>query len=240
MDEVYIKIVKDGPYLVFGLSKIYEKVIFAADDGTCIDYVDGKVFDLSQNPAALCRCGKSANSPFCDGTHLKEHFDGSETASFEPISAEAVKFSGKNLVLSDNEKYCALARFCDARGTIWSLITKGDEASDSAAVREANLCPSGRLVMFDKDGSPLEEKLEKSIAVIEDDGLKLSGPLWVRGGIRVESADGRSYEIRNRQTLCRCGMSSNKPFCNCAHAHNNFQAHTSSQADDLKNKKEDS
>jgi CDGSH-type Zn-finger protein len=37
--------------------------------------------------------------------------------------------------------------------------------------------------------------------------------LWVRGGIRVEAADGTSYEVRNRVTLCRCGASQNKEFC---------------------------
>ena len=45
----------------------------------------------------------------------------------------------------------------------------------------------------------------------------------VRGGVRVESADGQSYEIRNRQALCRCGKSSNKPFCNGAHASVKYQ-----------------
>ena len=39
------------------------------------------------------------------------------------------------------------------------------------------------------------------------------GPLWVRGGIPVMSADGKPYAIRNRVTLCRCGKSGNKPFC---------------------------
>ena len=32
------------------------------------------------------------------------------------------------------------------------------------------------------------------------------------------SADGKTYEIRNRMTLCRCGRSDNKPFCNGSHA----------------------
>lgn len=222
--EIYIKVTNNGPYLVFGMPKISEKTIIADESGVCIGYADGKVFEVKSSPVALCRCGKSKTRPFCDLSHQTEGFDGTETASFEPILDAAMKFKGKNLTLADNEEYCALARFCDARGTIWSLITKGDEESDKAAINEAKLCPSGRLVMFDKDGNMLEDELEKMISVLEDDGLKVSGPLWVQGGIRVESADGKSYEIRNRQTLCRCGMSKNKPFCNCAHAHNNFHA----------------
>ncbi|HYX79111.1 MAG TPA: CDGSH iron-sulfur domain-containing protein, partial [Actinomycetota bacterium] len=46
----------------------------------------------------------------------------------------------------------------------------------------------------------------------------VSGPLWVRGGIQVIAADGFRYEVRNRQTLCRCGQSQNKPFCDGSHA----------------------
>ena len=54
--------------------------------------------------------------------------------------------------------------------------------------------------------------------MVEDPALECSGPLWVRGGITVESKDGSSYERRNRVTLCRCGASSNKPFCDGSHA----------------------
>ena len=46
--------------------------------------------------------------------------------------------------------------------------------------------------------------------------------IWVKGGIRIEGADGRSYEIRNRVTLCRCGQSSNKPFCDGTHVSMHF------------------
>jgi CDGSH-type Zn-finger protein len=40
----------------------------------------------------------------------------------------------------------------------------------------------------------------------------------VRGSITVEAEDGARYEKRNRVTLCRCGASSNKPFCDGSHA----------------------
>ncbi len=43
------------------------------------------------------------------------------------------------------------------------------------------------------------------------------GPYHVRGGIPVATPDGEPFEVRNRQTLCRCGRSSNKPFCDGSH-----------------------
>jgi len=63
-----------------------------------------------------------------------------------------------------------------------------------------------------------EPELPVSIGLIEDPAQGCSGPLWVRGGIQIESADGFKYEIRNRVTLCRCGKSQNKPFCDGTHA----------------------
>src|SRR6266536_1245907 len=49
------------------------------------------------------------------------------------------------------------------------------------------------------------------------------GPLWVRGGVPVEAADGFEYEVRNRVTLCRCGYSKNKPFCDGSHVRTKFK-----------------
>ena len=224
--EIYIKVTKDGPYMVYGLkapARLSEKVILVDENGVSVKYGDGKSFEIKSDPIALCRCGHSKNAPFCDTSHL-QGFDGKETASFEPILEDAEFIEGPNLTLADNEMYCAYARFCDARGRIWNLVSIGSEKSDKDTVELANLCPSGRLMVFDGEGNSLGEKLPESVCCLEDSGLEISGPLWVRGGIRVESENGKSYEVRNRQTLCRCGASGNKPFCNGAHASINYKA----------------
>jgi len=80
-------------------------------------------------------------------------------------------------------------------------------------------CPAGRLVAFDKAaGRTIEQDLPVSIGLIEDPVEDCSGPIWLRGGISLRSADGYHYEIRNRVTVCRCGASKNKPFCDGRHA----------------------
>ena len=79
-------------------------------------------------------------------------------------------------------------------------------------------CPSGRLVVIDKEsGVTVEPVLEKSIGFVLDPAMGVDGPYWVRGGIPVFSVDGKRYEVRNRITLCRCGQSTNKPFCDSSH-----------------------
>ena len=100
------------------------------------------------------------------------------------------------------------------------------EGRDHAHLAEemAHFCPSGRLIVWDRETrQPIENAVPATLSLIEDPGTGSSGPLVLRGGIRVESASGTSYEVRNRQALCRCGHSSNKPFCDGTHASIRFR-----------------
>ena len=210
---------KNGPYVVSGAVPLAVQVITPNEEGMSWDWVEECTFDTPRT-YSLCRCGRSNNKPFCDGTHAKVGFDGTETASRVPVARQSETFEGPALSLNDAENLCAFARFCDPGGKIWSLIGKSDQPKVRALViREATRCPSGRLVLHDKaTRQDVEESLPTSIGVVEDPALGCSGPLWVRGGIPIEAASGVQYERRNRVTLCRCGASVNKPFCNGSHA----------------------
>ena len=137
----------------------------------------------------------------------------------EPYVERAEKIDGPALSLTDAEGMCVHARFCMRAGGIWNLTRQsGNPEAREIAIKEAADCPSGRLVVWDKEtGKALEPEFEKSIVVIEYPPRHEHGPLWVRGGIPVESSDGHVYEVRNRMTLCRCGKSCNKPFCDGSH-----------------------
>jgi CDGSH-type Zn-finger protein len=163
--------------------------------------------------------------PFCDGTHAKIGFDGSETADRAPYIEQANGIDGPELMLTDAESLCALARFCDPNGKVWAQVARTDDPKIRAMfLRQVNDCPSGRLVAWDKaTRKPIERELPVSIGLIEDPQEKCSGPIWLRGGISLVAADGFEYETRNRVTLCRCGQSQNKPFCDGTHAAIKFQ-----------------
>ena len=62
-------------------------------------------------------------------------------------------------------------------------------------------------------GKTIEPHAPLAIGLIEDPVEGCSGPIWLRGGVALISADGRQYEVRNNMTVCRCGASKNKPFC---------------------------
>jgi CDGSH-type Zn-finger protein len=214
-----IQVTKDGPYLVTGGVPLDQQWIETNAAGESLDYREGKIYPTSQQ-YALCRCGQSENKPFCDGTHKKVSFDGKETASRVPYSERAQTIEGPALLLTDVENLCAFARFCDPKGQVWNLVQQADTPQTRKLVEhEAGHCPSGRLVVRDRaTGEAIEPKFEPSLGLIEDTAKKVNGPIWVRGGIPVVSADGEAYEIRNRITLCRCGRSTNKPFCDGSHA----------------------
>jgi len=214
-----IQVTKDGPYLVSGDLPLSEQWIATNAEGESLDYREGKKYP-AQVQYSLCRCGQSANKPYCDGTHTKVKFDGTETASHEPYLKQAETIEGPTMVLTDQENLCAFARFCDPKGRIWNLVKRSDNPEARRLTEyEAAHCPAGRLVVWDREtGKAIEPKFEPSLGLIEDTDKKVGGPIWVRGGIPVVSSDGKTYEIRNRMTLCRCGRSDNKPFCNGAHA----------------------
>ena len=223
--EKKIIVSKNGPCLVSGGIPISMQTITPNKEGFSWDWTEGRTFDAQSSEYALCRCGQSKNKPFCDGTHEKIGFEGKETATRKPYVRQAKKYDGPTMVLSDAENLCAFARFCDPEGQIWNLIEQTDNpAVRDLVIREANHCPAGRLVVHDKKtGKEIEHKLTPSIGVVEDPALGCSGPLWIRGGIPIESHDGKRYEVRNRVTLCRCGASSNMPFCNGSHASIQFK-----------------
>jgi CDGSH-type Zn-finger protein len=218
-DPKSITVMKDGPYLVVGSVPMAIATIETNSTRESIAWGTGSEFPTA-GQVKLCRCGESKNKPFCDGTHKKIAFDGTETASRQPLMQQAEVIDGPSMQLADAEVLCAFARFCDPNGRIWNQVARSDDPVTRAnLIRQAGDCPAGRLVAIDKaTGQPVEPKLPKSIGVVEDPSLKCSGPLWVRGGIELIGANGESYEVRNRMTLCRCGRSENKPFCNGAHA----------------------
>lgn len=213
-----IKVTKNGPYLVFGKIELQEQIITVDSKEIPIKWSKGIKYP-PQKVYALCRCGQSKNKPFCDGTHTKIGFNGKETADKETYLKKPKTIDGPELFLTDYEEICASARFCHREGGIWKLVSESNnQTKRKIAIEESCDCPSGRLVIFDKRTREIiEPELEKKIGLIEDPAMKVRGPIWIRGKIEIESAEGEKYKLRNRVTLCRCGKSKNKPFCDSSH-----------------------
>jgi len=224
-----ITIIANGPYLVQGAMPLAHQHIVTNAQGESLDWREGKaVAKPATDRYALCRCGQSGTKPFCDGAHQRVAFDGTETASRETYAQQAEQVEGPALVLDDATALCAFARFCDPKGQVWHLVLQSDQPAAARLVeQQAGDCPGGRLRARQREQTkagvhPTEPHFEPSIGLVQDTAKGVSGPIWVRGGVAVVSADGSAYELRNRVALCRCGASSNKPFCDGSHVASGF------------------
>lgn len=214
-----IKILPNGPYVVQGLNKLIEET--SQRKKGILEAVETNEFE-QESEYHLCRCGASANKPFCDGSHAKVHFDGTETADRKNYMDRATLQEGVEMDLLDDER-CAFARYCHReRAEVWTLTANsGDSENMREAIEGASACPSGRLTAV-VDGKCLENEYEPTIAIVQDPEQKVSAGLYIRGDFELQAADGTTYEKRNRVALCRCGASRNKPFCDATHVNIGF------------------
>lgn len=213
-----VSITKNGPYLVSGGLPLSKTIAIVGKEGEPEEWQKGMQYP-EQESYTLCRCGKSKNKPYCDDTHVNSAFNGTETASKKNYFEQCETIKGPELDLTDSKKLCSTARFCHKSGGTWDNVKNSDdETAKNNAINSSSNCPSGRLIAWDKKTKkPYEKKFDPAIELIEDPQKKVSGPIWLKGGIELESSDGSKYESRNRVTLCRCGKSKNKPFCDGTH-----------------------
>ena len=217
--RMQIRITEDGPYRVRGGTPLVRTAVVYDDAGDPVAWDADEPLDAGGS-YSLCRCGGSSTKPLCDDSHLTNGFDGTEVADRGPRAERMRVFAGVDVEMTDDPSLCTHVGFCTNRRThVWQMIDETDDAEvREQLMRMLALCPSGRLGRRPSSDAPeVEPAFEPSVAVVRD------GPLWVRGGVEVVGADGVAYERRNRVTLCRCGHSRNKPFCDGTHAEIGFR-----------------
>ncbi len=218
--EKKIKILPRGPYEVSGEVPLQNAHIRPDAKGVSERWEEGREYPLPPGrPYYLCRCGRSAKKPFCDGAHVAAGFLGTEHNDKKPYVEGCKLYEGATLNLLDNRSLCSSMRFCDRGVGVWEAAVESyTEAKRQMAIEEAAACAAGRLTLIDKKtGETLEPELPQEISPVQDGPAGCRGPLWVKGGVPLEGADGELYEPRNRMTLCRCGQSRNMPYCDITH-----------------------
>jgi len=189
----------DGPYVVSGDCRLYDA------DGNALP---------SRGSLALCRCGNSSRKPYCDGTHAKIGFSGMRHAT--PEDGGATAYRGRRITVHDDRAICAHAGICT--DTLPGVFRMGKEpwidadgAAAEAVIALVQRCPSGAL-SYSIDGmDPTRESQEPAIF------CTTNGPFRVTGGVALRTTDGVMPRLSDRYTLCRCGGSKNKPYCDGTH-----------------------
>lgn len=206
-----ITVLKDGPYVVEGSLPLVRKSIVYSEWHEPLTWRKDATLE-TEGTYRLCRCGQSGHKPYCDGSHKRVAFDGTEAAPTEPSASRRTVSQGTGISVSDDRPLCSSAGFCGNRvEKVWDMLPRTDDSRVRFQVLQmVERCPSGRLAYELADG-PIEPDLPVSIAVTKD------GPYWVTGGVPIARADGQPFERRNRVELCRCGRSAKKPLCDGSH-----------------------
>ncbi len=169
---------------------------------------------------ALCRCGGSGNKPFCDGTHGKIGF--TDKKEMDRSLDKRKNYVGEGITIHDNRGICAHAAHCtDNLPSVFRLKKKPWIDPDGASVKEiidtVKKCPSGAL-SHSVDGVEHRDQDRKPMVTVTKDG-----PYAITGGIElIEQPQGEGASTEH-YTLCRCGGSKNKPFCDGTHWHIGFK-----------------
>src|SRR5687767_7004472 len=167
----------------------------------------------------LCRCGGSANKPFCDGTHKKIGFSSARLDGRVPDKRD--NYEREGITIHDNRGICSHSGYCSDGLPAVFRMDKEPWIDPAGATRDEIVatirkCPSGALSYSiggvehpDRDGEP-------AIFVAPNGPYVVTGGPELTGTARGEGASTEHY------TLCRCGGSKNKPFCDGQHWNRKF------------------
>ena len=181
--------------------------------------------------------GLSGLAERLDGLHVKfeEHFElasttkppTSEPEAEEPAQDDVPATVGEdNIARSDSieirfdGKRCIHSRQCvlNAPGVFLANVEgpwlHPETASAEHLVHVAQSCPSGAITYRRLDGGDEEKTPEVNMAF-----LRQNGPYALHADLRIEG-----QHPMHRATLCRCGQSKNKPFCDNSHIEAGFEA----------------
>ena len=202
--NVKIVVLDAGPFIVDNLEKLTNS--------------KGEQLE-TEDKIALCRCGHSLNKPFCDGTHKRVGFTG-ERETNSSLTKER-PYDGAEITVHDNRTMCWHAKECvehlnsvfdkDARPWIAPDNAKAEEIMDTV-----KKCPSGALSYTFNNVHTRDFDREPEISI------SLNGPYNVMGFIELNLPDELQPPSREHYSLCRCGASKNKPYCDGSHGEINF------------------
>jgi CDGSH-type Zn-finger protein len=177
----------------------------------------GDIIDTEES-IYLCRCGHSKNKPYCDGAHDAAGFSDKRLRAKGGAASE---FAGKEITVIDDFSLCAHAGECvDGAPETFFVKGPGGRASLPDATPTAQIiatirrCPSGSL-LYKLNGTLVDGYATETSVRVEKDG-----PLHVH---RAKLAGEARPATDDHYTLCRCGASLNKPFCDGMHVNVKFR-----------------
>ncbi len=181
--------------------------------------VDGSTVETKAK-AFLCRCGHSKTKPFCDGSHKEAGFKSSNDG--DPRRNRAITYEaeveGVPVTVSYTPVICSHAARCVALGEgAFDPDRKPwvePQHTSLAKLREViEACPSGALRLAIGAGPVSHSNPSHDTAGIR---AAKNGPYYV-ANVALEAEFTGVEASTQKYALCRCGLSSLKPFCDGSH-----------------------
>src|SRR6516162_3325329 len=191
-----IQAAHDGPYLVTNVPRLTDHL------------------GAERRPApqlALCRCGRSAIKPWCDGSHARTGFSDAKDPKRVPDRRDS--YPGQELTIFDNRGICQHSGLCtDRLATVFRAGAEPFVAPSGGRmdeiIRAVRDCPSGALSYAIGDS---EQREQVDWANARPPGIEVTkdGPYRITGGIPLTGPDGAPADrakgaSREHYALCRC------------------------------------
>lgn len=132
-------------------------------------------------------------------------------------------FNGDTATVTWNSQLCIHVAECGrAKGDLFDMSRKPwcdpNTSGNEEVLDVVKRCPTGSLSVVFSDGTEGEKSAtENTITVV------YGGPLVLSGELDIEGAPEDAPGLKFRASLCRCGLSKNKPYCDNSHVSSDFK-----------------
>ena len=138
-----------------------------------------------------------------------------------------IKYSNKDITIVWAPSKCIHSTLCwKGEGGLLSVFNpkikpwiNPEGAATEEIIKHVKACPSGALSYYNNDQPQPDEEVGEEFIV----EVVANGPLMVYGNIKVKDKDGNESSKNKVTAFCRCGASSNKPYCDGTHRKINFE-----------------
>ena len=201
------------------------RAVAAADQLASLASRASKGFDLSAAvpgaaAAAVAPAPAAPAAATAGAAASSEPAAASGVAPVSTVSGGVETAQGERIELEFEAKRCIHSRFCvTGAPQVFLANVKGpwihpDAMPVERLVEVAHACPSGAIRYRRKDGAPNETAPPVNLATLRE-----AGPYAFRAALQIDGAPAGF-----RATLCRCGASKNKPYCDGSHHEIGFNA----------------
>ncbi len=144
------------------------------------------------------------------------------------MSQKTFKYSNDEVTVVWKPEICIHSAICvkglpavfNAGRKPWIEMSQSDT---NAIIEQVRKCPSGAISYVMNDSAINAAKPAAEAAIITNIEIMKNGPILIKNECHIKYSDGTEEVKQGKTALCRCGASSNKPYCDGTHGKVGFE-----------------